>query len=287
MAQVRGKKQVAEASSETGKNGSLSTAVKNSARSDMSATDLAELAADAGAGLENVTLADMQVPFLTILQSNSPQVVKRGAEYVEGAEPGLIFNTVTQSIYEQVTFIPCYYQRRYTEWRPRESGGGLVRDWGSDDGRLRASHRDEKTGRDTTPDGNNIVTSATFFGILHPTGERVVLALSSTQLKKGRQWLTLHNAVSLPHPQTGVKFTPPLFYSAYALRGDVPESNEKGDWFGWKITRLDSTKSLDDGASFYQEARRLQQDVHQQKVQIAAQAVAAIGQQAQGDEIPY
>jgi hypothetical protein len=54
---------------------------------------------DSGAGLENFTTEDMQIPFIRILQALSPQLNKQDPLYIKGAEQGDIFNTVSGEIY--------------------------------------------------------------------------------------------------------------------------------------------------------------------------------------------
>ena len=41
---------------------------------------------EAGAGLENFTTEDMQIPFIRILQALSPQLNKQDSMYIKGAE---------------------------------------------------------------------------------------------------------------------------------------------------------------------------------------------------------
>ncbi|MGD9212947.1 MAG: hypothetical protein PVI90_19335 [Desulfobacteraceae bacterium] len=80
-----------------------------------------------GQGFDNQTNQDIAIPFLGLLQDLSPQVKKKNDEYIEGAEPGMLFNTVTGQLYQQEAFIvPCYTQHLYVEWVPRENGGGFV-----------------------------------------------------------------------------------------------------------------------------------------------------------------
>ena len=50
---------------------------------------------DAGKGLGDIGQEDLALPFLKVLVQSSPQVNKRDGKYVEGAEPGMIFNSVT------------------------------------------------------------------------------------------------------------------------------------------------------------------------------------------------
>ena len=71
---------------------------------------------DANIGLSNMSMEDLSIPFLRILGDMSPQVKKSKEEYVEGAEPGMIFNTVTREIFggeKGATIIPCFYNANF------------------------------------------------------------------------------------------------------------------------------------------------------------------------------
>jgi len=52
---------------------------------------------DARKGLGNLTQEDLALPFLKILGQLSPEVNKRDGKYVQGAEPGMIYNTVSEN----------------------------------------------------------------------------------------------------------------------------------------------------------------------------------------------
>ena len=53
--------------------------------------------ADAGMGMENVGSEDVKIPFLRILQDLSPQVKEGKGEYIQGAKPGMIINSVSKN----------------------------------------------------------------------------------------------------------------------------------------------------------------------------------------------
>ena len=81
---------------------------------------------DQGAGFEDTSGSDLSVPFLGILQSNSPQVEDKDPT---GSEPGMLFNTVTRELVSSedgVVFLPCHKETAYVEWVPRNKGGGFV-----------------------------------------------------------------------------------------------------------------------------------------------------------------
>jgi len=82
---------------------------------------------DSGAGFEDMSVKEQLIPFITILQGLSPQVDRSRAEYVEGAQMGMLFETASQELYDVkannpesgLPFIPCWREETYTEWVPR------------------------------------------------------------------------------------------------------------------------------------------------------------------------
>ena len=58
-----------------------------------------DFVADSGMGLENIDKSDLALPFLKLLQSGSDETKKKHAKYVEGAEAGMFYNTVTKKLY--------------------------------------------------------------------------------------------------------------------------------------------------------------------------------------------
>ena len=58
-----------------------------------------DFVSDSGMGLENVDKQDLALPFLKLLQSGSDETKKKHAKYVEGAEAGMFYNTVTKKLY--------------------------------------------------------------------------------------------------------------------------------------------------------------------------------------------
>ena len=74
-------------------------------------------------GLENVSSTDdLALPFLKVLSQLSPQCNKTSNNYVEGAEPGMIYNTVSGTLADGeqgINVIPCHYKREFIEWGER------------------------------------------------------------------------------------------------------------------------------------------------------------------------
>lgn len=78
------------------------------------------------AGSEDVGARDMILPRVDVLQALSPQIKKSDPNYINGAEQGQIFNTVTGEIYgSSVTFIPVLFRKEWVVWKLRKAGGGF------------------------------------------------------------------------------------------------------------------------------------------------------------------
>tara|TARA_R110000744_G_scaffold3327_1_gene12841 strand:+ start:867 stop:1676 length:810 start_codon:yes stop_codon:yes gene_type:complete len=192
-----------------------------------------------GTGFGEVGSEDLSIPFLRILAQLSPQVNKQDGAYVPGAEAGMMFNTVLNETYdgtEGIQVVPCHYNRRFVEWKQRDQGGGYVGSFLPDDPIISTTIKNER-GQDILPNGNILTNTSQFFVLmLHPTfgAQRVLMTMSSTQLKKGRKWLT--QAQSMTAKGKNGIFVLPLMSQVYKVK-TTPEKNDKGNWFGWDISR--------------------------------------------------
>ena len=203
-------------------------------------TALAGFADFGGAGFENVGKDDLAIPFLVILQSGSPQVKRSEGEYIEGAAEGMLFNTVTKElidpISEDVIVVACSYQRNFVEWRLRENGGGFVKQHAPDPALMLGATRDDK-GRDILDNGNQLNDTRSFYVLLMVGKDSIpapaFITMTSTQIKKSKQWLMQQNLLKLQGPKGA--YTPPMFASMWRVN-TVPESNEKGSWMGWAFS---------------------------------------------------
>ena len=236
-------------------------------------------------GFEKVNTDDLGIPFLMILQSGSPEIKVSHKDHVAkkiaGATEGCIINTVTRQILythgeEPVLFIPCAYEKLYVEWKKRGegAGGGFVRSH-TDPLVLRDCHRNEKN-QDELPNGNIIMTTAYFYGLVNVNDawEKVVIGMTSTQLKKARNWLNMAMAIKIQSPTRGL-ITPPLFSHKYAL-GTTPENNEAGSWFGWTVESAGMIENKDLISQCFEITKKISQG---NRPQIGAGAAAP-------DEVP-
>ena len=79
----------------------------------------AQMAEDAGAGLENVTPEDLIIPQIKIAQKTNSQVDENDGAFIAGLQIGDIMNTITGEFYrgdQVVQVIPIAYKRVFLEF---------------------------------------------------------------------------------------------------------------------------------------------------------------------------
>lgn len=197
---------------------------------------------DVGGGFENQTREDIAIPFLTILQALSPQVAK---STVEGAKPGMLFNTVTEEITEAedgIIFVPSITEHVFVEWVPRKEGGGFVALHALDSEAVaKAKDESEEFGKlkiDREGGGlNDLVETFYVYGAvldedLEPDS-MAVIAFTSSKIKIYKRWNTSLRMFTIK-TETG-KVRPPLF--AHTVRVSTKgESNSEGDFYNFTLS---------------------------------------------------
>ena len=125
--------------------------------------------ADADKGSQNMTQEDLALPFLKVLGQLSPEVNKRDGKYVEGAEPGMILNTVTNEVFDGakgIDVLPVFYERKYVEWQDRGEGKGApvaIHDASSD---IMSQTTRDKSFKDRLPNGNYLENTANHYVVV-------------------------------------------------------------------------------------------------------------------------
>ena len=214
---------------------------------------------DAAKGLGVISQSDLALPFLKILGQLSPEVNKRDGKYVEGAEPGMIYNSVSGELYDGVKgidVIPCFYKLEYIEWKDRGEGLGApvaIYDSSSD---IMSKTKPDANYKDRLPNGNYIEKTASHFVII--TGDSpstALISMKSTQLKISRKWNSMMSGIKMKGANG--MFTPASFSHIYKLK-TTQMSNDKGTWFGWEVSKVgpvtdkglyDQAKSFSDSIS--------------------------------------
>jgi len=213
---------------------------------------------DAAKGLGNIGQEDLALPFLKILGQLSPEVNKRDGKYVEGAEPGMIFNSVSGDLYDGVKgidVIPCFYKLEYVEWKDRGEGPGApvhVYDSSSD---IISKTKPDANYKDRLPNGNYVEKTASHFVII--TGDSpstALISMKSTQLKISRKWNSMMSGIKRKG-KNGL-YTPASFSHIYKLK-TTQMSNDKGTWFGWEVSKV----GLITDQELYQQAKSFSENI--------------------------
>jgi hypothetical protein len=217
---------------------------------------MSEMMKDAGRGHEQMTAKDMALPFLYLLQDLSPQVKPRNEAYVDGAQAGMFFENISQTLWEDsegegVLVVPCFFSSVVIEWVKRIHGGGFV-----------AIHPDMATAvaECKDPEKNQLVDTHQHFCLVQkPDGSwtQVLFPLSSTKLKNGRKW----NAALAQQVRTfnvdgqDRKIPLPRFGCVWRVRSAATE-NEKGEFFTMaQPQHVEDISERPDAEELYQAAK--------------------------------
>lgn len=219
----------------------------------------------AARGSEDVGREDVTLPRLSMIQDLSPQHKKSKDEYIEGAEAGMIFNTVTSELLGDSIFIcPVYYQKEYVIWKDQNKGGGF-----------RGAFPTENEAKsallelDDADDCEIVDTAQHYVLLVTPVGDgfetsEAVISMSKSQMKCNRKFnaairlaggdrfsrmyqlkvITDANAAGQEYYNWSVKpvgFAPEAVYNAAVETYDAIKAGEK------KIDRNDTESEKPDG----------------------------------------
>ena len=147
---------------------------------------------------------DVLIPMARILQKNSPQVERRGSDYVPGAEAGKIFikNAPKQILDgdEGFLFQPCHFTQGVVEWVDRNKGGGggqgfvALHKTMPADAQSTPHPLDPSRFQMTRPNGNVCIDTRYHAGFIIQDGATpmpCVIPFSSTGHSVSRQWMFL------------------------------------------------------------------------------------------------
>lgn len=178
---------------------------------------------DSARGSEDVSIDDVVLPRIDVLQDLSPQLKANKPEYIEDSAPGMLFNVVTKQLYgSSVVFVPVYFNKVYIIWKDRNSGGGLRGIFDTEEEAVAA-----KVALD---DGAmcDIVDTAQHYGLLvgENSIEQVVFAMSKSKMKVSRQLNTLVRVAG------GDRFS-----RAYKVEA-IEDSGPKGEFWNVRLTQM-------------------------------------------------
>ena len=190
-------------------------------------------------GFENMTQEDMALPFIRILGQLSPQVTEGDSKFIEGAKPGMIYNTVTSELYDGkkgIKIIPCYYKKDYPEWSDRGDGPGApVATHSPGSPVIQTGKREGSKIR--LPNGNYLEETAYYYVMVENKQggySPALITMKSTQLSVSKKWNSMMKSVQIDDGKGGFA-VPPMHGVVYNLQSNL-QKNDKGSWYGWVVT---------------------------------------------------
>lgn len=182
---------------------------------------------DSNRGNDAVSMTDIEIPRLEIVQSLSPCREKGNVDYIEGAEEGLHYNTVTRELYgDSVIVCPVHYLPQFLIWKDRKLGGGFRGAFNT------AQEANRRRAQLAAEDGLaessfTIAETHTNYALLvgaDGSASEIVLSFSRSKLKVSRKWN------SVIRMNGGDRFS-----RVYQLKSVVEKNAQNQSYYNWSI----------------------------------------------------
>ncbi len=201
----------------------------------------------ADAGFDNVDSKSLALPFLKVLGQLSPQVTQGDSQFMAEARAGMIYNTVTDELYDGqkgIIVIPCYYKLEYIEWRDREKGAVAPVNVYSADSDIMSKTTRGDDGKDRLENGKYIEETASHYVMVaeEEKSSTALITMKFTERKKSKKWNSMMMSLRQRRKNGKGFFKPAPFTQKYSLK-TVLEKNNLGSWFGWEIEHMGQVES--------------------------------------------
>lgn len=219
---------------------------------------LAMMDQDAGKGT-STDIADNVVPLVYVLQAQSPQVIKKKEEYIDGAEAGNIWFRGTKEVFdgeEGILVQPVLFAKAWIEWLPNRGGFVARHDNRPAAAVMKEDPQNPKRKYWELPNGNIVSEHREHVVLIHGVYDKpapFVISMSGSNHTASRNWMTAMNRKQAPGGGRA-----PSFAYLYRLK-TVFRSNDQGDWYMWEAedhTNKDGEPVMVD-AEAYRAARAL------------------------------
>lgn len=180
-------------------------------------------------GNENVQMEDLVVPRLEVIQGLSPAVKRGDPGYIEGAQQGMLNNSVTRKLYGDAVFvIPVYFTKQYLVWKARKDKNGKAQEggfFGAFNDMVSAEVRAEAEGG--IDEGIEVIDTPQHLCLLldteQGTVEEIMISMPRTKAKISRQWNSM------------VKLTEADRFARVYRIGTELQSNSQGDFYNFSV----------------------------------------------------
>lgn len=206
---------------------------------------------------------DLAVPRVKLLQALSPECVKGEQGYIKEARPGDIMlpNGKLLQGDEGFIFIPVYYKREGLVFAPNR--GGFVANLGTDYDAILASCTNGPNGEKMTPEGNELIETATYFGFAFVEDDDdplpVVICMNKTQWRSAKKFNGMINQFR-EKTSDGKVIQPPMYWRSWRFTTDTTK-NDKGSWFLYTATPIGKVLDMPYGAKLFELCKQFREEV--------------------------
>lgn len=183
----------------------------------------------------NADADSFAIPFLRILQSNSPECDPDDPGYLEGAKKGSILDTVTQEMFDRIEVFPVLFKREFVEWVLRNQGGGLAGRHAPE--AIPAYTDTEVDGKMMLlmDNGHQLVDTRQHY-VMFKSGENgywkpAMIGMSSSQIKISKRLMAMVQDQRRARKLMTFEFS------------TLGQKNEKGSWSGWAAKPLNDASA--------------------------------------------
>lgn len=208
---------------------------------------------------------DLLIPRLQLAQKMSPELDENDAKYIEGIKAGNFFNSVSREIYTEIDVIPCHSRTSYTEWVPRDQGGGLVGEHDADSPDVKSAEThvsDDGKRKDIMQNGNDLVIADEFYSfIVKEDGdyEPVLISMKSSQRKVAKRWRTLISMNKARNPKTNQLQSIAIYSTLWKLTSVIETNKNNEKYSNFSVQKIGPIST--DKQDLYHAAKQFRESI--------------------------
>lgn len=205
-------------------------------------TDIAlvnAMSEDSGQGYETLDRESQSIPHVIVLQKGTPMADVDNGKYIDGAKPGMFFNTATDELVTGdagLYVIPCAFKRVYIE-KDRGTGEykGIV-DPTSEVAIHSKLVKNDKGKKELVTEDGTVLVDTRYHACLvssdNDTFMPAMIKLQSTQIAKSKAWNTAQKNRMSKNEKGFFNVAP--WWQMYKVTTEK-ETNDYGTWHGFKF----------------------------------------------------
>ncbi len=198
----------------------------------------------AGKGLSQAGAESMPLPFLRVLQDLSDVVKKSKPDYIEGAEPGMFFQTAGRNLFPGtpgILLIPFHYEQRFVEWEP--NGGGFVAEHAPSSDVVKEAIVKARGALQLVNGDNDLMDTRYHFCVqVYPEDTKrwdvVLVTMASSQIKYSKRWVAEMRGRRFWDEESSGYVDVPTYGTIYSAVSFLDANKAGQEYHSWKLGRV-------------------------------------------------